>query len=122
MTSEDFPENSTINPSFEYTHRHKPGCPKYIPLPEHNLLSSNLFTHTTIDNVKKMLVKIFNCMIHLPYSIFIFFIFRILPDIPQDNELFNDQTYIHFYIPSKTENISLDKLESLMIDKDKSFD
>lgn len=34
--------------------QHKPGCPKYIPSPEYNLLSSDLFTHTTIDNIKKM--------------------------------------------------------------------
>jgi hypothetical protein len=34
--------------------KHKPGCPKYIPSDEYNLLSNDLFTHTTIDNIKKM--------------------------------------------------------------------
>ncbi|CAF3539320.1 unnamed protein product [Rotaria sordida] len=100
ITSKQFSEASINTHSSEHIHRHKPGCPKYIPSPEHNLLSSNLFTHTTIDNIKKI----------------------ILPDIPQNNELFDDQTYIHFYIPSKTENISFKKLHSTLIEKDKSSD
>ncbi|CAF1596318.1 unnamed protein product, partial [Adineta ricciae] len=60
-------------------HRHKPGCPQYIPSPENNLLSSDLFTHTTIDNMTKI----------------------ILPDIPETTDLFDNQTYIHLYLPSK---------------------
>ncbi|CAF1164112.1 unnamed protein product [Rotaria magnacalcarata] len=98
LTSQQFSQNSIKTLSSEHIHRHKPGCPKYIPSPEHNLVSSNLFTHTTIDNIKKI----------------------ILPDIPQNNELFDDQTYIHFYIPSKHENISLKKLPSSFIEKDTS--
>ncbi|CAF0768856.1 unnamed protein product [Adineta steineri] len=78
--------------------QHKPGCPRYIPSPESNLLSSDLFTHTTIDNIKKI----------------------ILPDIPQTNDLFDDQTYIHFYIPSNNENISMKKLHSSLFEKSQS--
>ncbi|CAF3966316.1 unnamed protein product [Rotaria sp. Silwood2] len=100
IASKQFSEASINAVSSEHIHRHKPGCPKYIPSPEHNLLSNNLFTHTTIDNIKKI----------------------ILPDIPQNNELFDDQTYIHFYIPSKTENISFKKFHSSLIEKDKASD
>ncbi|CAF3387197.1 unnamed protein product [Rotaria sp. Silwood1] len=100
ITSKQFSKASIKTLSSEHIHQHKPGCPKYIPSPEHNFLSNNLFTHTTIDNIKKI----------------------ILPDIPQNNELFDDQTYIHFYIPSKTENISFKKLSSSLIEKDKSSD
>ncbi|UJR35413.1 hypothetical protein I4U23_028170 [Adineta vaga] len=67
------------------SHRHKPGCPQYIPLPENNLLSTDLFTHTTIDNIKKI----------------------ILPDIPETGDLFDDQPYIHFYLPSKSETLPI---------------
>ncbi|CAF4283685.1 unnamed protein product [Rotaria socialis] len=98
LTSQQFSQNSIKTLSSEQIHRHKPGCPKYIPSTEHNLVASNLFTHTTIGNIKKI----------------------ILPDIPQNNELFDDQTYIHFYIPSKHENISLKKLHSSFIEKDAS--
>jgi hypothetical protein len=53
---------------------------------------------------------------------FYLFFFRILPDIPQNNDLFDDQTYIHFYIPSKTENRSIKKLHSSLFDKEKYSD
>lgn len=85
------------------TFRHKPGCPKYLPSSEYNLLSSDLFTHTTIDNIKKMYR--FRRNFHWTLNIS----FRILPDIPEPTDLFDDQTYIHFYIPSKSENISIKK-------------
>ncbi|CAF0759301.1 unnamed protein product [Adineta steineri] len=87
------PSLKTLSPQ-----QHKPGCPRYIPSPESNLLSSDLFTHTTIDNIKKI----------------------ILPDIPQTNDLFDDQTYIHFYIPSNNENLSMKKLHSSLFEKSQS--
>ena len=57
MTSQQYSQSSVkTSSSTEHLYRHKPGCPKYIPSSEHNLLSSDLFTHTTIDNIKKMFV------------------------------------------------------------------
>jgi len=50
LASQQFSERSIKSVSSQ----HKPGCPKYIPSSEYNLLSSDLFTHTTIDNMKKM--------------------------------------------------------------------
>ncbi len=50
LASQQFSERSIKSVSSQ----HKPGCPKYIPSSEYNLLSSDLFTHTTIDNIKKM--------------------------------------------------------------------
>ena len=59
ITSQQCSQSSVkTSPSIEPLYRHKPGCPKYIPSSEHNLLSSDLFTHTTIDNIKKMFVYI----------------------------------------------------------------
>ena len=50
------------------------------------------------------------CFFFCAVQKWLFFIsFRILPDIPENGELFNDQTYIHFYIPSKSENVSIKK-------------
>jgi len=92
-TNQIFSNNNEIKSSSE----HKPGCPKYRPLSEYDL-----FTHTTIDNIKKMFVLFF---VKSKLCFVFFILFRILPDIPENNDLFNDQTYIHFYIPSKTENI-----------------
>lgn len=51
--------NNEIKSSEQFSSEHKPGCPKYRPLSEYNLLSSDLFTHTTIDNIKKMFVLLF---------------------------------------------------------------
>ncbi len=57
-TNQIFSNNNEIKSSQQFSSEHKPGCPKYRPSSEYNLLSSDLFTHTTIDNIKKMFVFI----------------------------------------------------------------
>jgi hypothetical protein len=52
--------NEIPSQSFEtYSSQHEPGCPKYLPSSDYNLLTSDLFTHTTIDNIKKMYILLF---------------------------------------------------------------
>jgi len=55
-TNQIVSNNNETKSSQQFSSEHKPGCPKYCPSSEYNLLSSDLFTHTTIDNIKKMFV------------------------------------------------------------------
>lgn len=87
---------------------HKPGCPKYLP-------SNDFFPHPTIDQIKKMFV------FKIPsQNSLCLFSSRILPDIPENADLFSDQTSIHFYIPSKNTNLSLKRYDSSLIEKDQN--
>ena len=83
--------------SVQPIHRHKPGCPKYIPSSESHLLSN-------IDSIKKMSV------LHpLITPVTLISLFRILPDIPEMADPSDNQPYIHFYIPSTNERLTIQK-------------
>ncbi len=67
--------NNNEIPSQSFSSQHKPGCPKYLPSSEYNLLTSDLFTHTTIDNIKKMYICIYILSSNLVFVLEFFRIF-----------------------------------------------
>ncbi|CAF1160484.1 unnamed protein product [Didymodactylos carnosus] len=64
--------------------RHKPGCPKYIPASEYNLISDEVFTQTGPDTIQKI----------------------ILPDVvDDDNRSYSENkntNYIRLYLPDSS--------------------